>query len=55
MKKMDLDIRSLNCENQITTFTNKLPAVKQQNVVANNYTELQDGGWIKHNYQQLQG
>ena len=55
MRKMDLANRSLNYENQITTSTNKLPPVNQQNVAANNYTELHDSGWIKNDYQKLQG
>lgn len=53
MKKMDLSNQSLNYESQKPNLTNKLPPVNQQNVAANNYAVLQDGEWIKNNYQEL--
>lgn len=55
MKKIDLSNQSLNYESQKPNLTNKLPPVNQQNVAANNYAVLQDGEWIKNNYQELRG
>ena len=56
MNESDLDKQASNNLNQQSNYANK-PSfyVNQSNIETSCYAVLQDGGWTKSDYQQLQG